>query len=99
MPSGTSFPSAIAAQAARQLPNFLTSLYVLATAIGDAQSLTSGGRLGVIPYYAKEVEANFSEHGPRSITELIRAFTALEPHARRPRLRLAVADAVVARAA
>lgn len=41
-----------------------------------------GWRLGAIPYYAKGVEANFSD-GPRSITELIRAFTAFEPHTRR----------------
>lgn len=78
-------------QAARQLPNFLTSLYVPATAIGDGLSLTSAGRLGAIPYYAKEVEANSSEDGLKSITELIRAFTALEPHARLG-FRLALVD-------
>jgi hypothetical protein len=81
----------LVAQAARQLPNFLTSLYIPATAIGEGLSLTSAGRLGAIPYYAKEIEANSSEDGLHSITALIRAFTALEPHARLG-FRLALVD-------
>lgn len=82
---------ALVAQAARDLPNFLTSLYIPATAMGKGLSLTSSGRLGAIPYYAKDVEANSSEDGIDSIAKLIRAFVALEPHARMG-FRLALVD-------
>lgn len=81
----------LVAQAARQLPNFLTSLYVPATATGDGSSLTAAGRLGAIPYYAKEVEANSSEDALRSVSTLVKAFTSLEPHARLG-FRLALVD-------
>jgi hypothetical protein len=69
------------AAASSQLPNFLTSLYVPATALGAGMSLNAAGRLGALPYYAKDVESNSSEDGIDSISDLISAYISLEPHA------------------
>lgn len=72
----------LVAIAAAQLPNFLTSLYVPAIAVGPGVSLNAAGRLGALPYYAKEVESNSSEDGINAVRTLIDAYIAMEPHAR-----------------
>ena len=73
---------ALVAAAATQLPNFLTSLYVPATALGHGVTLNAAGRLGALPYYAKEVESNSSEDGIEAVRTLVGAYIAMEPHAR-----------------
>lgn len=72
----------LVAAAATHLPNFLTSLYVPATALGHGVTLNAAGRLGALPYYAKEVESNSSEDGVDAIRTLVGAYIAMEPHAR-----------------
>jgi len=72
----------LVATAATQLPNFLTSLYVPATALGQGVSLNAAGRLGALPYYAREVESNSSEDGIEAVRTLISAYISMEPHAR-----------------
>jgi hypothetical protein len=69
------------ADAARQLPNFLTSIYVPAAAIGNGNSLNYAGRLGQLPYYSDDVESSSSNDGLEAITELLKGYLALEPHA------------------
>lgn len=71
----------LVAVASKQLPNFLTSLYVPATALGTGISLNAAGRLGAIPYYAKDVESNSSEDGIAAVKDLVSAYISLEPHA------------------
>ena len=73
---------ALVAAAATQLPNFLTSLYVPATALGHGVTLNAAGRLGALSYYAKEVESNSSEDGIEAVRTLVGAYIAMEPHAR-----------------
>lgn len=72
----------LVADSARRLPNFLTSLYVPATATGQGSSLTYAGRLSQLPYYSDEVESSASDDGIDAISDLLRGFLALEPHAR-----------------
>lgn len=72
----------LVAAAASQLPNFLTSIYVPATALGQGVSLNAAGRLGALPYYAKEIEANSSEDGIEAVRTLVGAYISMEPHAR-----------------
>lgn len=73
---------ALVADAARRLPNFLTSLYVPATAVGQGNSLTYAGRLGQLPYFSDDVESNASDDGIDAISDLLTGYLALEPHAR-----------------
>jgi len=77
--------------AARRLPNFLTSLYVPAAALGQGKSLTCAGRLGQLPYYSDMVEGSASDDGVETIRDLLKGYIALEPHAR-PGLRVALVD-------
>jgi hypothetical protein len=72
----------LVADAARQLPNFLTSLYVPATAVGNGNSLNYAGRLSQLPYYSDDVEGSSSDDGLDAIAELLEGYLALEPHAR-----------------
>ncbi len=72
----------LVADAARRLPNFLTSLYVPAAAVGNGNSLTYAGRLGQLPYYSDDVESNSSDDGVDAIADLLTGYLALEPHAR-----------------
>ncbi len=65
-----------------RLPNFLTSLYVPATAVGNGNSLNYAGRLGQLPYYSDDVESSSSDDGLDAITDLLKGYLALEPHAR-----------------
>lgn len=73
---------ALVADAARRLPNFLTSLYVPATAVGQGNSLTYAGRLGQLPYFSDDVESSASDDGIDAISDLLTGYLALEPHAR-----------------
>ena len=82
---------ALVANAARRLPNFLTSLYVPATALGRGKLLTCAGRLNQLPYYSDSVQGGASDDGVEAITELLAGFVAMEPHARRG-LRVALID-------
>ena len=77
--------------AARRLPNFLTSLYVPATALEQGQILTCAGQLSQLPYYSNYVQGSASDHGVEAISELLAGYLALEPHARRG-LRVALVD-------
>jgi Domain of unknown function (DUF4338)/Helicase HerA, central domain len=81
----------LVADAARRLPNFLTSLYVPAAAVGNGNSLTYAGRLGQLPYYAEGVESSSADDGVEAITYLLTGYLALEPHARAG-FRLALVD-------
>lgn len=72
----------LVADAARRLPNFLTSLYVPAAAVGNGNSLTYAGRLGQLPYYSDDVESSSSDDGVDAIADLLAGYLALEPHAR-----------------
>lgn len=76
---------------ARHLPNFLTSLYVPAAALGQGHSLACAGRLSQLPYYCDIVEGSASNAGLEAISDLIRSYIALEPHARLG-LRVALVD-------
>lgn len=72
----------LVADAARRLPNFLTSLYVPAAAVGNGNSLTYAGRLSQLPYYSDDVESSSSDDGVDAIADLLTAYLVLEPHAR-----------------
>ena len=79
------------ADAARRLPNFLTSLYVPPAALGQGRSLTCSGRLGQLPYYSDAVEGSASDDGVEAILGLLSSYVVLEPHARSG-LRVALVD-------
>ncbi len=72
----------LVAYAARRLPNFLTSLYVPAAAVGSGDSLNFAGKIGELPYYSDDVEGSSSDDGLETISTLLRGYLALEPHAR-----------------
>lgn len=82
---------ALVAEAAKALPNFLTSLFVPWTAVGESKRLAFIGRLGPVPYYGEAIEASASDDGATPIRGLIEAYLALEPHARQG-FRLALVD-------
>ena len=81
----------LVANAARRLPNFLTSLYVPATALGQGKSLTCAGRVSQLPYYSDVVQGSASDDGVEAVSELLAGYVAVEPHARRG-LRVALVD-------
>ena len=81
----------LVADAARRLPNFLTSLYVPATALGRGQLLTWAGRLGQLAYYCDDVQGSASDDGVDVISNLLSSYVDLEPHAR-PGFRVALVD-------
>ena len=81
----------LVADAARRLPNFLTSLYVPAAALGQGKSLAFAGRLSQLPYYSDSVEGSASHDGVEVIADLLKGYIALEPHARSG-LRVALVD-------
>ena len=82
----------LVANAARRLPNFLTSLYVPATALGQGKSLPCAGRVGQLPYYSDVVEGGASsDDGVEAVSGLLASYVAVEPHARRG-LRVALVD-------
>ena len=81
----------LVADAARRLPNFLTSLYVPATVLGRGQLLTWGGRLGQLAYYCDVVQGNASDASVEVISNLLSSYVDLEPHAR-PGFRVALVD-------
>ena len=68
--------------AAHRLPNFLTSLYIPAVALGQAKSLTCAGRLGEVPYYSDFVGGTTGDDGVTAISGLLAGYVAMEPHAR-----------------
>jgi hypothetical protein len=72
----------LVADAARRLPNFLTSVYVPASATGSGSTLNFAGKIGELPYYSDEVEGSSSDDGLEAISTLFKGFLALEPHAR-----------------
>ena len=76
---------------ARHLPNFLTSLYIPASALSQGRSLPYVGRLGQLPYYCDIVEGSASDDGVEAVSALIKGYLALEPHARLG-LRVALID-------
>lgn len=77
--------------AARRLPNFLTSLYVPPKALGQGKPLTCAGRLSQLPYYSDVVQGGANDDSVEEISELLTGYLALEPHARRG-LRVALVD-------
>ncbi len=79
------------ADAACCLPNFLTSLYVPAAALGQGKSLTCAGLLSQLPYYSDSDVGNSSDESLATISGLLTDYVALEPHAR-PGLRVALVD-------
>lgn len=81
----------LVADAARRLPNFLTSLYVPAAALGRGELLTWAGQLGQLAYYCDVVQGNASDDGVEVITDILSSYVDLEPHAR-PGLRVALVD-------
>ena len=76
---------------ARQLPNFLSSLYIPAAAFGQGHMLESAGRLAHLPYYSDTVEGSVSDDGVEAIGDLIKGYLAVEPHASEG-LRVALVD-------
>lgn len=70
------------ADAAENLPNFLSSFFLPATAVGSAAVLPFLGRLGPLPYFGDEVEASVSDDGATALQTLLDAYLALEPQAR-----------------
>lgn len=82
---------ALVAQAAANLPNFLTSIFIPPTAFGIAMVLPYVGRLGPLPYFGEKVEASAADDGIGPIRSLIEAHLALEPHTRLG-FRLALVD-------
>jgi hypothetical protein len=79
------------AQAAEHLPFFLTSLFVPSTATSTEIVLMFLSRLGPLPYFGRESEGGVSNDGLDSITSLVEAQLALEPHSQRG-YRLALID-------
>lgn len=79
------------ADAAENLPNFLSSLFLPATAVGTAAVLPHLGKLGPLPYFGEVVEASVSDDGLGSICALLEAYLTLEPQARLG-LRVALVD-------
>lgn len=86
-----SLDTELVVDSARHLPNFLTSLYIPASALSQGHSLAYAGRLGQLPYYCDTVEGSASDDGTEAISGLIEGFLALEPHARLG-LRVALID-------
>lgn len=72
----------LVAEAAGELPNFLTSVFVPPIVFGTGSSLPFVGRLGPLPYFGEGIEANSADDGQRVVTRLIESYVALEPHAR-----------------
>ena len=81
----------LVADEACRLPNFLTSLYVPATALGQGKSLTYAGRLSQLPYYSDFVDGSSSDDSFVTISGLLADYVAMEPHAH-PGLRVALVD-------
>ena len=81
----------LVAEAARHLPNFLTSLYIPAAAVGQGKSLTCAGRISQLPYYSDLVQGSESNDGVEEIMELLAGYLDMEPHARYG-LRVALVD-------
>ena len=78
-------------ESARDLPNFLSSLYIPATVLGQAHSLTCEGRLNSLPYYCNSMEGSINDDGVNEISKLIKVYASLEPHSS-PGLRIAFVD-------
>lgn len=72
----------LVADAAKRLPNFLTSLYVPATAVGRGNSLNFAGKIGELPYYSDNVDGSSSDDGVEAISTLLQGYLSVEPHAR-----------------
>lgn len=81
----------LVAQAAANLPNFLTSLFIPPTAFGTPMVLPYVGRLGPLPYFGEKVEASAADDSIGPIRALIEAHVALEPPTRLG-FRLALVD-------
>lgn len=81
----------LVAQAANNLPNFLSSLFIPPTAYGTGTVLSFMGRLGPLPYFGERIEVSASDDGFGAIRSLIEAYLALEPHSRLG-FRLALVD-------
>lgn len=82
---------ALVVRAAKELPNFMTSMFVPPAAFGEGVVLPFLGRLGPMPYFGKQVEVDASDDGFKSIRRIVEAYLALESHARMG-LRLALVD-------
>lgn len=82
---------ALVVEAASRLPNFLSSLFVPASALGTAMDLPFAGRIGPLPYFTDKVQTNSAEDGVLPLRTLVEAHLAFEPHTRAG-LRLAVVD-------
>jgi hypothetical protein len=81
----------LVAQSAEKLPFFLTSLFVPSTATSTETVLMFLSRIGPLPYFGRESEGGVSDDGIESITSLVEAQLALEPHSQRG-YRLALID-------
>ncbi|HET9732301.1 MAG TPA: DUF87 domain-containing protein [Acidimicrobiales bacterium] len=81
----------LVAQSAEKLPFFLTSLFVPSTATSTETVLMFLSRLGPLPYFGRESEGGVADDGLDSITSLVEAQLALEPHSQRG-YRLALID-------
>lgn len=78
-------------ESARDLPNFLMSIYVPPAAIGQGHSLISAGKLCAIPYYSDKIQGSANDDGIEAISSLMQGYVLLEPHARLG-LRIALVD-------
>lgn len=78
-------------QAARDLPNFMTSVFIPQKAFGTPVTLPALGRLGPLPYFGEKLEVSSSDDGLKEVRKLIEAHLALEPHSRLG-FRLALVD-------
>lgn len=82
---------ALVIQAAKDLPNFMTSMFVPPAAFGEGASLPFLGHLGPLPYFGKQIEVDASDDGLESIRKIVEAHLTLEPHSRMG-FRLALVD-------
>lgn len=78
-------------QAAQNLPNFMTSVFVPPIAFGAGVTLSYLGRLGPLPYFGEKVEVGASNDGLKEVRKLIEAHLTLEPHSQLG-FRLALVD-------
>lgn len=77
--------------AAKDLPIFLASLCIPYIAAGVTRALPQIGRLGPLPYFGQQSEANLGSDGSGLVARLIHKFFELNPPARLG-LRLALLD-------
>ena len=81
----------LVAEAARTLPNFLSSIFLPSTVLGSALTLQFAGRVGPLLFFSDRSDTNTANDGIVPVRNLIGAQLAFEPHCRLG-FRLALVD-------